>query len=493
MDGERRRRTIKRVLSGIELLAAVLVLAGCAQNPPNIYGVPGTSPSPAAPWKAPATAIMKPAAAKASPTLPQDILKSVKSLTLFNIVDIALRNNPDTAAAWEDARSAAAAYGSELGAYYPQIGATGDANWLQDYSQQVRTSFRERSYSAAVQLNWLLFDFGGREALVDESRLSLMAADWTHNAAIQTVMLNVETAYYNYVSSKALFEAQQATYRQAETNLDAARDRHHAGVATIADVLQAKTALAQAKLALDSLEGQIQTTRGALATAMGIPANAPYDIEIPRNAANIEETLEKVDTYLALAEEQRPDLAAARAQAAKAEAHVRRVRAEAYPSINGAASWGRTRYDNTDVTGSNYGGSIQVSVPIFTGLSQSYNVFQAQADEKAARARLSSLEQQVVLQVWTSYYNLKTAVQRVRTTEDLLESATESYDVALGRYRAGVGSILDLLSAQSALEGARAQRVQANADWYVSLAQLARDTGTLNISSTGPASGGPAK
>jgi outer membrane protein TolC len=56
--------------------------------------------------------------------------------------------------------------------------------------------------------------------------------------------------------------------------------------------------------------------------------------------------------------------------------------------------------------------------------------------------------------------------------------------VALGRYKAGVGSILDLLSAQSALEGARAQRVLATSDWFVSLAALARDTGTLTLSNT---------
>jgi len=251
--------------------------------------------------------------------------------------------------------------------------------------------------------------------------------------------------------------------------------------------------LAQAQLALDTLEGQIQTTRGALATAMGVPANVPYDIEIPKGNADIQETLAKVDTYLAQAEKQRPDLAAARAQAAKAEAHVRKIQAEAYPSINGSANWGRTYYDTVDQSGTDYGGSVQVSIPLFTGFSHSYDLLQARADEKAAQARLSSLEQQVVLQVWTSYYNLKTAVQRVRTTEDLLKSAGESYDVALGRYRAGVGSILDLLSAQTALESARAQRVQANADWYVSLAQLAHDTGTLNLSSTGSGDGIPTR
>jgi outer membrane protein TolC len=217
---------------------------------------------------------------------------------------------------------------------------------------------------------------------------------------------------------------------------------------------------------------------------MGLPANIPYDIVIPKKEIPLKETLEKVEAYLAQAEKQRPDLAAARAQARKASANVRKVKARAYPSINGTANWGSTYYGTTALYKDNYSGGLLFSVPLFTGFSQHYNVQQARADEQTAQARLKRLEQQVVLEVWTSYYNLKTAEQRVRTSEDLLKSATESYQVALGRYKAGVGSILDLLSAQSALEGARAQRVQANSDWFVSLAALARDTGTLNVSNT---------
>ena len=221
-----------------------------------------------------------------------------------------------------------------------------------------------------------------------------------------------------------------------------------------------------------------------MATAMGLPANTPYDITIPKKEIPLKETLEKVEAYLAQAEKQRPDLAAARAQVRKAGANVRKVAARAYPSINGSANWGNTYYGTTALYKDNYSGALLFSVPLFTGFSQRHNVEQARADEETAQARLNSLEQQVVLEVWTSYYNLKTAEQRVRTSEDLLKSATESYQVALGRYKAGVGSILDLLSAQSALESARAQRVLSNADWFVSLAALARDTGTLTLSNT---------
>jgi len=466
------------------LFAAVWMMAGCASDFHRVWKSPGTAPSSAEFWTPAPETVPESPQNSARITLPEDILKGGQALSLLKIVDIALRNNPETAAAWAQARSAAAAYESNKGTYYPQLGATVGTSYIRGHRDDGETSYSQRDSLGALELNWLIFDFGGREAALDEAREALIAADWSHNAVIQNIIFEVEKAYYNYVTAKVLLEAQHATYREAETNMAASKDRHHAGVATIADVLQAKTSLAQAKLAMDIIEGQIQTTRGALATAMGLPANTPYDIVVPKKEIPLKETLEKVEAYFAQAEKKRPDLAATRAQARKAGANVRKVEAQAYPFINGTANWGNTYYGTTALYKDNYSGALQLSVPIFTGFSQRHNEQQARADEEAARARLNRLEQQVVLEVWTSYYNLKTAEQRVRTSEDLLNSATESYQVALGRYKAGVGSILDLLSAQSALEGARAQRVQANADWFISLAALARDTGTLTVSST---------
>src|SRR5207245_43553 len=88
-------------------------------------------------------------------------------------------------------------------------------------------------------------------------------------------------AYFQYHATKALLGAQQTTLKDAQTNLEAAEQRHRVGLATIADVLQAKTARSQAQLALETTEGALQTTRGALALSMGLPANLPYDIELP--------------------------------------------------------------------------------------------------------------------------------------------------------------------------------------------------------------------
>src|SRR6185369_6507376 len=126
-----------------------------------------------------------------------------------------------------------------------------------------------------------------------------------------------------------------------------------------------------------------------------------------------------------------------------------------------------------------YSAIVAMRFPVFTGFRNRYDVRQAQIEADLAKEDVRSLEQQVGLQVWTSYYALQTAAQRLTTAKDLLTSATQSADVARDRYKAGVGNILDVLTAQSALAGARAQEVQARADWFLAVAQLAHDSGTL--------------
>jgi len=96
------------------------------------------------------------------------------------------------------------------------------------------------------------------------------------------------------------------------------------------------------------------------------------------------------------------------------------------------------------------------------------------------------MEQQVIFQVFDAYYGLRTATQQVRTSADLLASAKQSEDVALVRYKAGAGSLLDLLTAQAALSDTRAQAIQARFSWYTALAQLAHDAGILGLDGGSP-------
>ncbi len=404
-------------------------------------------------------------------------LAHAEPLTLARAIDIALTNNPRTRTTYLQARAAEAALGSARSAYLPEV----DLNASLSRSRTSGTA--TTLLSPSVALSYLLFDFGGREAEVEQARQTLAAANLFHDQAIQDVILRVEQTYYDYLDAKALLAAQEATVRERQTSLDAADARHKAGVATIADVLQARTALSQAELNRESIEGALHTIEGTFATVLGSPATTHYEfgdlpLEIP--AQNVTQSIEEL---LNKAASDRPELAAARAEADRAKARIRQVRAAGLPSFVLNGSGGRSI-----VTGGRdytpYSAVLAMRFPIFTGYRNTWDIREAQLDAEVATENVRSLEQQIGLQVWTSYYALHTATQRLATARDLLASAQQSADVARDRYKAGVGNILDVLTAESALESARAQEVQSRADWLIAVAQLAHDTGSLDQEKT---------
>ena len=81
--------------------------------------------------------------------------------------------------------------------------------------------------------------------------------------------------------------------------------------------------------------------------------------------------------------------------------------------------------------------------------------------------------------MYKAYNNLGTQAVAVESSTDLLASAEESYKNASGRYKAGVGTILDLLTAQNSLASAKQQRVEAAYNWLIAKATLAYALGKL--------------
>ncbi len=414
--------------------------------------------------------------------VPAEYLKPGATLSLAQLVDVALRSNPSTREAWSYARAAAAEVGAKRSLYFPVIEVDAQIQRQKQSAVGGRFTFLQTTYGPSVAASWLLFNFGGREADVEEATRALYAADWTHNAAIQDVVLTVAQAYYGYLNSKALVIARQANLDEARRSLDAAEERHRAGVATIADVLQAKTSASQIQLQLQDTQGQLQIIRGALATAVGVPANIPVEVGQLPEELPLDMVKKSVDELISLAVAERPDLAASRFTALAAQSKIRAVAAEGLPRLSASATGNRTFYSTPNVAdpfSTNYSGAILLRIPVFTGFDVAYRTQKAKEEAEAAKASAERLEDRVILDVWTSYYAVQTATQRIATTRDLLASALQSADVAAGRYKAGVGSIIDLLTAQSALANARAEEVQARSLWFLAMAQLAHATGAL--------------
>ncbi|MCX6570449.1 MAG: TolC family protein [Candidatus Aminicenantes bacterium] len=453
----------------LSMLAACVTMGGITKR---------TADSPAHSWTPPSKE-EKPPAPLPSPAIPVDLQAPGKAWTLSDVVDVGLDNNPQTRAAWNAARAASAAVSISQGAYLPEINATLPATKQKMAFAGGRFIVDQMTLTPTASLSLLLFDFGGREAGIESARRTLEAANWTQNAVLQNVILQIESTYYQYIAARALLEAQETNLKGAQANYEAADARHLAGLATIADVLQAKTALSTIVLQIVTTRGLIQTLHGALANSMGLPANTAFDIaeglpeDIPFDAV-----AKQVDLCIKDAEVRRPDIAASRALVLVAEAGIRQARATLFPAFSLSGNIGRIYYKDNSVSNPFYAISVSVNLPFLFGL-QEYQVLAAKAQAEAARDRMAELGRGIELQVWVSYYGLKTAEQKIRTARDLLESANASYDVALGRYKEGVGTILDLLAAQTVLQNGRVQLVEAKSDWLLALVQFTHDTGAL--------------
>src|SRR5205085_1713290 len=161
---------------------------------------------------------------------------------------------------------------------------------------------------------------------VETARQNLFAANLTHNATIQNTVLQAQVAYFNYMATLALLGAERSAIAEAQANLTAAQQRNRVGLATIADVLQARTALSQEQLNLETTQGNLQAARGGLAAALGLPANLPFDLQPITEPSSVRGLALSVDSVINEALRNRPDLQSARAQAEAAAQSVRVAR-----------------------------------------------------------------------------------------------------------------------------------------------------------------------
>lgn len=407
--------------------------------------------------------------------------KILSPLTLADVVDLALCNNPQTRSLWASARGQAAQVGVSSAAYLPTLSATGSVT-----NNRSRTGNQAAvdtlSQTASLSANYLLYDFGGRSATLENAKQLLIAANATRDASLQSNFLSAVQAYYGLLSARASVQSFQADELKAQESLAAAQARYQAGVATPVDRLQAKTTLSQARLNRIRGEGDASNAQGTLANIMGFDASQLYTLKAVAEETPDPVIEQDIGKLIAAARQKRPDLAAAESQIKAAEAQLQATKATGRPAITVGALAGVSNPDiqnSSAIQSSSLG--ITLNVPLFSGFRTTYQARAAEAQIEGRVAERDRLANQIALDVWRAYQGLLTNSQALRSADDLVLAATESEKVVLGRYKAGVGNILDTLTVQSALANARQQRVAALYNFLFSRFALAQAIGQLDL------------
>jgi outer membrane protein len=465
-----------RAQSVIMLCMLVAQKVACGQTAPII---------PNHPWNPPGPQALKAAARSAPAFLPDPS----KIYTLPELIDIAEENNPETRVAWENAKARAAEVGIAKSELYPTLAAVAFAQSVRANIFFAPNYFRQttETFSPVLRLEYIIFDFGRRSDEIAISKSNLLASNFQFNDTHRRVIFQVMQAYYRLLDTKGQQEAADANLKNAQTVQQAAEARLQLGLTTLPDVLETRSATAQADYDLQAVIGATEIAFGDLATAMGISPMSRFQVESIQNLKMPQELSETVEASINKALGQRPDLMQRVAGLRAAEVAVKAARKDYYPvlGIDGNVGLARTYGEQDQIPGTysktqeSWAARLSLTWTLFDGFARENRLAKAKAEQKQAAADVDAIRDQVENEVWSAYSTARTALRQQKAAAALLASANESYNAALQSYNYGVRSQIDVVLAQRSLAQARTADVSARTNLLTGIAALAFQTGDL--------------
>jgi NodT family efflux transporter outer membrane factor (OMF) lipoprotein len=448
-------------------LAPALLAAGCALSvEPTASGI-------RPPLRFVAAATQPEAAAAPDPAWWQGFA----SPELDRLMALALAGNLDVAAAVARLRQADAQLRIAEAQLLPFVDGSASVARARGTNANPGTpSNAGRRYGGDVVASWEI-DFWGRlRAQRQAARDTANAFAFDIGAVTLSTQASLASTLFDLYGARERLAVQQGNLAIAERTLAILRQRLAAGTATGLDVAQQETEVAQQRAQIPPIEQTIAADSFALATLAGVTpeevAVSPQrlaEIRVPAIAPGLPSDLLQ----------RRPDVRAAEASLAAANADVTAARAALFPTISLSAEGGLQSIALQTLLrpgATFYSIGIGVTRPIFAG-----GRLEAQVEDARGRQEeLLALYRRAILaalqDVETALSAFRQAAELVRLQQAREAAASRAFAVADAQLRAGTIDLLTLLSTQVALFNARlalaqarTQRLQAASDLFTAL------------------------
>jgi outer membrane protein TolC len=414
-------------------------------------------------------------------------------LALAELVAIGMKQNTDTRVAWAQAEEAALNLGIVRSKYGPILAAQAAA--LHEHSAfPLPKTLNPNGYFKsdaealvpALTLKWLLYDGGGREAVLDRAGQQLASANFGFSAAHRRVAIQVTQLFFRLSAQTERLIAAADSLQSALVVEQLAQARRLRGLATAPEALQASAQAAEARLQMETVEAATQDTYMALLETAGIRPDANACIALPAAPAQLTEGQQNVAQLVDRAIASRPEVGAALAQVRAGAAAVRQARAEYGPKValaaHGGQNLGRSRSDSgawSNVNQAVYGIGLVFDFPIYDGQIRRNELRSAQSKQESAEAQLDGVKNKVVHEVVKASRDLAVAQRRRASSGALLTAASRAFEATLASYRQGLATMPELQSALAVLARARSADGEAGADVLTARAVLSFASGDL--------------
>jgi outer membrane protein TolC len=397
---------------------------------------------------------------------------SALALNEVKTVDLALKNNrtaKQSMWAYEAAKSTVSATAASKN---PSVGYSYSATRARGATDASSVTERgTNGFSLSVPVYTPSVD-----AAIDGARYDREGAGASYEEALQTAKLTAISDYYTLIMYRNLVDVAQQSVRDYDGHVTNVQAQYNVGLVASSDVLASRTNLADAQTTLITRQNSADVAETDLNIVIGYPVSTSIetaDKEMRYLPYNV--TLEQAKAYALL---HRATLVKSAMDVKSAEESVKQAKAGYLPTVSLTAGKNYASDDNYRGT-SNNGWSVgaNASLDIWDGGSTRNTIKVREAQlESAKEANLAAVDG-VLYDVQSAYLNLRAAEQTISSAKVAVEEGQESFRIASLRYRAGVGSNLDVLDAETSLTTARNNYVQALYNYNIYVATLEQAVG----------------
>ena len=465
----RSARWLTAVTAVAAVAAAAVLLVACA------------SPAGIAPQAKMIDSATLMAGAGAAPEVSTNWWKAYGDGALDGLVERALRDSPSLAVAQSRVQRAQAAVDATDAADKPRVDAGFDAT-RQRYTEHglippPLAGTTQTTSTLQLSGSWELDLFGRQRAALDSAIGTQRSAEAEAQAARVLLASNVVRQYVQLARSLEQRELLQRTLAQREEILALIRQRVQAGLDTNVELRQGEGALPEMRQQIEALDEQTRLTRHALAA---LTAQGPRALDtLAPHLAQVQLVPLPADVPADLIG-RRADVSAARWRIEAAAKDMQSARAQFYPSVNlvAFAGFSSIGLNNLIEAGSRqYGVGPAIRLPIFDAGRLRANLRGKAVDVDAAVAAYNGAVLDALREAADPIASLQSIDRQQREQVSAQGSAESAYDLALQRYRAGLGTYLTVLTAETNVLAQRRSAVDLKARALDVQAQLARALG----------------
>lgn len=402
-------------------------------------------------------------------------------------VESALQNNSQIRAAGLTVAESQARIAEVRAGFYPTLNfsASGSQSAWENQAPGTGTSTKE-NWSSGVSAHYPIFQGFKTVAAIAAANANFAANSAQHQRTRQELVEAVTAAYYRLLQAERLVDVAEQSVQRARLHLDFSNARFGAGLASRSDILKTKVELSDVQLGRIKAQNARLAAQGQLNLQMGRAVHLPLllvdDLEtnpVPGDSLLFfaENQFEK---WLQVALKHRPEFEKMQQQIRLQQANRQLARGDYFPKLSLDGSWLYAGESVADLNSSAYFG-VSLNFPLFSGFARPARLQQERLALDNLTEQAEGLRQQIALEVWTAHLQVKEAGERVLNSRTFYENALESRNIAEGEYREGVGSMLDVIDAQTALVNSEQTLIEALADYKISLALLNLALGIKNI------------